>query len=656
MKENLQKILQKFLSREVIMYIIFGVLTTLVNLVISFVLVGAFKIDGSIASAIGIIASILFAYFTNRKWVFNSQAKSFKEKINEFWKFIAGRLVTMVIEQGGVMILYGALNMPFTPVKLSLTIIVIILNYIFSKFFAFKTKNEEKITKEEGKLIKTNNKNGIKDFFKKNKVNIFIFLGMLVFTFIICFNFLKVHFSNDAYYVYAYGYDYYANHFLASNRMFSALILLIFKWLDIPFVTELSVMGVVLTFIMSLSWFILYRFVIKLIKKENSILYNILIMGAAFIVVFNMCTAEGLLYIEVGTMPFGILFAILGSCILATDKKLRYLSSLILVTISGLFYQVTSSIFVLLALVLIAIKHKGNIKLVLKDTVIIALIYGFAMIVNFVGVKLWDNALQYEFRKFEIPSISVIIETILKFGETILIYNVGIGPKYWYLSLLVILTIIFIAGMILRKKNYFMILEYIVLVLLSVLVPLIPVLATPTESQYIEPRMAMCFGAIIGILIIFLLAVVEIDKNKVLLNILIIVTALNFIGNSIFLVVASSTTLITNQLDKFIAQEIIKEIDAYEETTGEKIKKIGVAFDKTYTMYYEGQPELRCFNIRSMGTSWAVKEVITTYSGRKYENTTVPKEITEEFLTNDWTNYNKDQLVFDGENLYICIY
>lgn len=656
MKENLQKILQKFLSREVIMYIIFGVLTTLVNLVISFVLVGAFKIDGSIASAIGIIASILFAYFTNRKWVFNSQAKSFKEKINEFWKFIAGRLVTMVIEQGGVMILYGALNMPFTPVKLSLTIIVIILNYIFSKFFAFKTKNEEKITKEDGKLVKTNNKSGIKNFFKNNKVNIFIFIGMILFTFIICFNFLKPHFSNDAYYVYAYGYDYYANHFLASNRMFSALILLIFKWLDIPFVTELSVMGVVLTFIMSLSWFILYRFVIKLIKKENSILYNILIMGAAFIVVFNMCTAEGLLFIEVGTMPFGILFAILGACILATDKKHRYLISLILVTISGLFYQVTSSIFVLLALVLIAIKHKGNIKLVLKDTVIIALIYGFAMIVNFVGVKLWDNALQYEFRKFEIPSISVIIETILKFGETILIYNVGIGPKYWYLSLLVILTIIFIAGMILRKKNYFMILEYIVLVLLSVLVPLIPVLATPTESQYIEPRMAMCFGAIIGILIIFLLAVVEIDKNKVLLNILIIVTALNFIGNSIFLVVASSTTLITNQLDKFIAQEIIKEIDAYEETTGEKIKKIGVAFDKTYTMYYEGQPELRCFNIRSMGTSWAVKEVITTYSGRKYENTTVPKEITEEFLTNDWTNYNKDQLVFDGENLYICIY
>lgn len=100
-------------------------------------------------------------------------------------------------------------------------------------------------------------------------MNIFIFIGMVLFTFIISFNFLKVHFSNDAYYVYAYGYDYYAHHFLLSNRMFSALILLIFKWLDIPLVTELSVMGVVLTFIMALSWFILYKFVIKTNTKRK---------------------------------------------------------------------------------------------------------------------------------------------------------------------------------------------------------------------------------------------------------------------------------------------------------------------------------------------------------------------------------------------------
>lgn len=576
MKEKMQNIIKKFLTKEVIMYVIFGVLTTLVNLIISFALVGAFKIGGSIASAIGIVSSILFAYFTNRKWVFNTTAKGFAENLKEFWKFIAGRLVTMVIEQGGVMVLYDVLNMPFVPVKLSLTIIVIILNYIFSKFFAFKTNKE---VKESDKPVKVASKFNFLEYIKKNKINIFIFLGMLIFAFIVCSNFLKEHYTNDSYYISAYGYDYYVRHFLLSNRMFSALFLLIFKWLDIPFYKEITIMAVILTFIMVLAWFILYKFVIKLMKKEKSIIYNILIGLASFLVVFNMCTAEGLLYVEVGTMPFGILFAILGACILATDRKFKYVISLILVTMSGLFYQATSAMFVLLALVLIAIKHKGNIKAIIKDTIFIAVIYGIAMIVNFIGVKIWAKILGDEFRKFEMPSIVAILATILKFGETILIDNVGIGPKYFYLALIAILTVIFIIGIILRKKDYFMILEYVTLIILSIIIPIIPILATPA-TQYIEPRMAMCFGSIIGILIIFLLAVVEIDRNKYLLIAVATITIFNFIINSVFLITASSATLVTNRLDHFIVKDIIQEIEKYETTSGKTIKNVGVAFDK----------------------------------------------------------------------------
>lgn len=137
----MNKIKEKLLNKEVIMYIIFGIATTLVNLIISFILEGIIKVNGEIASAIGIIASILFAYFTNRKWVFNTEAKGFKENIKEFGKFVFGRALTMVIEQGGVIIFYTHMSLPFMPVKLSLTIIVIILNFFFSKFFAF-TKNK----------------------------------------------------------------------------------------------------------------------------------------------------------------------------------------------------------------------------------------------------------------------------------------------------------------------------------------------------------------------------------------------------------------------------------------------------------------------------------------------------------------------------------
>lgn len=133
----MDKIKEKLLNREVIMYVIFGIATTLVNLIVSIILEGIVNLNGEIASAIGIIASILFAYFTNRKWVFQTKAKG-KENIKEFGKFILGRAFTMIVEQGGVIIFYTHMNLPFMPVKLSLTIVVIILNFFLSKFFAFK--------------------------------------------------------------------------------------------------------------------------------------------------------------------------------------------------------------------------------------------------------------------------------------------------------------------------------------------------------------------------------------------------------------------------------------------------------------------------------------------------------------------------------------
>lgn len=136
--EKIKILIKKVCTKEVIFYGIFGVLTTIINLAISYVLEGYCHIDGSIASAIGIVVAVLFAYFTNRKLVFNSTATTFKENLNEFGKFILGRSGTMVLEQGGVILFYNIFSLPFMPVKFVLTIVVIILNFFISKFFAFK--------------------------------------------------------------------------------------------------------------------------------------------------------------------------------------------------------------------------------------------------------------------------------------------------------------------------------------------------------------------------------------------------------------------------------------------------------------------------------------------------------------------------------------
>lgn len=136
--EQIKKLIHKFCTREVISYLIFGVLTTVVNIVVSMILESIFHLEGNLSSTIGIIACILFAYFTNRKWVFTSNATTRKEKLSEFGKFILGRMVTMVIEMAGFFLLYTVLMIPFFISKCSITVLVIILNFFISKFFAFK--------------------------------------------------------------------------------------------------------------------------------------------------------------------------------------------------------------------------------------------------------------------------------------------------------------------------------------------------------------------------------------------------------------------------------------------------------------------------------------------------------------------------------------
>lgn len=145
--DKIKELIKKVCTKEVISYIIFGVLTTVVNIIVSYILKAIFKVEGNIASTIGIICSILFAYFTNRKWVFESKANKAKEKWMEFGKFILGRAFTMVIEIIGVFLLndiihmfYGLFsdNIAYLINKCIITVIVIILNFFISKFFAFK--------------------------------------------------------------------------------------------------------------------------------------------------------------------------------------------------------------------------------------------------------------------------------------------------------------------------------------------------------------------------------------------------------------------------------------------------------------------------------------------------------------------------------------
>lgn len=139
-KTVINNLIAKFMTKEVILYLVFGAFTTFVNIGTLYLLVTYTHLNNNLANIIAIVLSIIFAYITNRKLVFNSTASNVKEVFNEILKFFSARLFTMIVEFFGFMLLFNVMNIPNLISKATITILVIILNFFLSKFFAFKNK------------------------------------------------------------------------------------------------------------------------------------------------------------------------------------------------------------------------------------------------------------------------------------------------------------------------------------------------------------------------------------------------------------------------------------------------------------------------------------------------------------------------------------
>lgn len=126
--------------REVFLYLIFGVLTTLVNYAVYLAWIYTFpsKVANIEATVIAWIVSVLFAYFTNRKWVFQSGATGFAENLRECLSFFSGRAATGLLDLGIMYLAVDILLFDGRIIKLLSNVLVIILNYILSKLVIFK--------------------------------------------------------------------------------------------------------------------------------------------------------------------------------------------------------------------------------------------------------------------------------------------------------------------------------------------------------------------------------------------------------------------------------------------------------------------------------------------------------------------------------------
>lgn len=150
----MKKLFEKY--KEVITYVIFGVLTTLVNFAAFWVFT---KICGEklylLNNAIAWILSVIFAYVTNKLFVFESKSWKVKVLAKEIPEFFLARVFSFALEEGGLWLFvtvlkfdrfsFNLLSFEITGqiiAKVILAVIVVILNYFFSKFVIFKKKKD----------------------------------------------------------------------------------------------------------------------------------------------------------------------------------------------------------------------------------------------------------------------------------------------------------------------------------------------------------------------------------------------------------------------------------------------------------------------------------------------------------------------------------
>ena len=123
--------------REVLMYLLFGGLTTLVNIITFFVL-RLFNVEVYVSNLIAWIVSVLFAFITNKLFVFESHNDSKKKNVKELVSFFGFRILSLGIDMASMYLLLQVLSTGEVFAKIVANVIVIILNYVFSKLFVFK--------------------------------------------------------------------------------------------------------------------------------------------------------------------------------------------------------------------------------------------------------------------------------------------------------------------------------------------------------------------------------------------------------------------------------------------------------------------------------------------------------------------------------------
>ena len=140
MGDTIKKAIRMLFTREMLSYIFFGVCTTVVNIAVFQACTALLHWNWAVSNVLAWVLSVLFAFVTNKLFVFQSKKSGSKRFIWEAVTFFAARVLSLGIDMAGMWLLLDCLGVNRLFSKIIMNVVVIIVNYILSKFIIFRKK------------------------------------------------------------------------------------------------------------------------------------------------------------------------------------------------------------------------------------------------------------------------------------------------------------------------------------------------------------------------------------------------------------------------------------------------------------------------------------------------------------------------------------
>lgn len=478
--------------------------------------------------------------------------------------------------------------------------------------------------------------------------------------------FIKLEYATDTYSLFEEAVSTRVNHFLLSGRFVTALWWGAVNFFHLSdYLIYLSSFALAIICI-TLSIYNLFLVFSKKIKNEAICLL------VSTIIIINPFTIELFLFLEKGILTFAILLSVLAFCEFAkyldgNKKALKYV--FIFMLIATFSYQGVIGLFIALSTAYIVFNTK-SIKNFIKNNVIVLLGYGVPAIINLLIIRLFFS----NDRVNGAINFSESIQKVLN-GTKEMIDSYTILPENTLKIAIGILAILIIVLIIINKKDkigskLLKILGLVYVFVATLGITIIPQLMQNTESIWFVPRSTYPFGAIIGIMCMYLLYLAcrkELDVTSKIEgknNVITLQNIVNIFVGTICVVMLLMQLYsfnkieidhyTVNYLDKINSLKIGEEIKLYEQETGNNITKICVYNDMNVTYSYKGLWSNKDTNITGFNPEWSIVNMINYYNNLDLTAGEKSSEIEENFKEQDWDDFNTEQIIFIDDTIHYC--